>query len=98
MSYSYRNNGDDDLPGTQPDAIWKRGLIALLFMLLFSLAQTVLYAVAIIQFLWMLIREERNTLLAQFGYSLSVWLAETARFLSGDIDEKPFPWKPWPEA
>jgi hypothetical protein len=40
---------------------------------------------------------ERNVFLAQLGYALSLWMADAARFLSGDSEDKPFPWKPWPE-
>jgi hypothetical protein len=53
---------------------------------------------AIVQFLWLLFSHEPNRLLARFGKSLSLWMAQTARFLTCASEEKPFPWSDWPQA
>jgi hypothetical protein len=97
MSHPYGDKDQDQLAQPDRSSVWKRGLIMLLLMFCFGIAQSVLYAIAVAQFLWMLIIGERNVPLAQFGGSLGLWLAETARFLSGDTEEKPFPWRPWPQ-
>jgi hypothetical protein len=96
MSYPYPDDDRAEASEGGREAIWKRGLIMLLFMMGFGLAQSVLFAIAVVQFFWMLIKRERNIFLADFGHSLALWLAETAWFLSADTEEKPFPWKPWP--
>ncbi len=75
---------------------WKRGLIMIAFMVAFGAGQSVLYLIAIVQFLWLLIAKEPNKLLVEFGQSLAVWLAQIARFLSCATDDKPFPWRAWP--
>jgi hypothetical protein len=77
---------------------WKRGLIMLVFMFAFGVGQTILYLTAVAQFLWLLFAKEPNKLLAEFGQSLAVWLAHTAKFLCCATDEKPFPWTAWPAA
>jgi len=97
MSYSYRDDRDQNLCGETSNPLWKRGGVLVLFMIGFGLAQSVLFFVAIVQFVWMIANGERNAFLAQLGYALSLWMADAARFLSGDSEEKPFPWKPWPE-
>jgi hypothetical protein len=79
-------------------AVWMRGLYMLLLVLAFGVAQTLLCVTAIAQFLWLLFAGEANGQIAQFGNSLSRWLADTARFLSCASDAKPFPWAPWPPA
>ena len=81
----------------KPDT-WKRGLIMLVFILAFGVAQSLLYLTAVVQFLWLLLTKERNGLLVGFGKSLALWLAETARYLCCATDEKPFPWSAWPKA
>lgn len=96
MSYSYPGNDRAEASEDKSAPVWKRGLIMLLFMMGFGLGQSVLFAIAIVQFLWMLIKRERNIFLADFGHSLALWLAETAWLLCADTEEKPFPWKPWP--
>ena len=79
-------------------AIWTRGLYMLLLVLAFSVAHALLCVTAIAQFLWLLFSGEANSQLAQFGNSLSRWLADAARYLTCVSDAKPFPWAPWPPA
>ncbi|MBY8975747.1 DUF4389 domain-containing protein [Rhodobacteraceae bacterium NNCM2] len=68
----------------------------LFFIFAISLAQTLLNVVAVIQFLSMLLLRETNEMLRQFGTSIGLWLRQTAAFQSGETEEKPFPWSPWP--
>jgi Domain of unknown function (DUF4389) len=78
--------------------VWKRGIITLAFVFAFGVAQSILYLTAVAQFLWLLFAKEPNKLLVEFGQSLAVWLAHTAKFLCCATDEKPFPWTAWPTA
>ena len=82
----------------EPRPVWKRGLLMLLFVIAFGLAQMLLNALAIVQFVWLLVKREPNQPVAGFGMSLSKWLADVAQFLTCATDEKPFPWRPWPKA
>ena len=75
-----------------------RGLYMFILMLAFGFSQSILAVTAIAQFFWLLFTQAPNRLLAQFGKSLSLWLAQTARFLTCAADEKPFPWSDWPPA
>ncbi len=79
-------------------AVWIRGLYMLLLLLAFWVAQSLLWVAAVAQFLWLLFAGEANNLLAQFGKSLSRWLADAARYLTCSSEAKPFPWAPWPPA
>ena len=85
----------DDKPSTRD--VWMRGLFMLLLVIGFTIGQWLLNVLAIVQFLWLLFAREPNQLLARFGNSLSIWLAEIGRFLSCATDDKPFPWRPWPD-
>ena len=96
MSISDQEKESPDIHHEESRSIWIRGGIMLLLVVCFGVAQSVLYAMAVVQFFWMLIAKERNAFLADFGWSLGQWLAEAARFLTGGTDEKPFPWKKWP--
>ena len=78
-----------------PQNIWLHGVSMLVLLIFVSLAQTVLAACAIFQFLWMVFTKERNGFVAEFGGQVANWLAITARFLSGSSDEMPFPWTAW---
>ena len=50
------------------------------FMLLLGVANGVLWAVMLSQFVWLLITREPNAYLARFGSSLSIWAADVVRF------------------
>lgn len=84
----------------QPDwtAVWIRGLFMLLLALAFGVSQSVIWLTAIVQFLWLLFSHEPNKVLARFGKSLSLWMAQTAQFLTCASETKPFPWSVWPQA
>lgn len=71
---------------------WLRGLFMLIFVILFNIAQTLLFACAVVQFLWLLFAKEKNRAVADFGEGLGRWLQAVARFQSGASDDKPFPW------
>lgn len=75
--------------------LWVRGLVNLILFALFALAEAVLFAATILQFLWMLLAGEKNRRIADFGERLGHWLLVTARFQTGQSDEKPFPWTDW---
>jgi hypothetical protein len=78
--------------------VWMRGLFMLLLMIGFWVGQSLLNLLALVQFLWLLFAREHNQFLARFGGSLSTWLSEVGRFLSCASEERPFPWRPWPDA
>ena len=79
-------------PEIYPSGIWMRALHMIIFMVLFGVAETLLFFMAIFQFLWMLFTKKRNPSIAQFGDMVSQWLADVGRFQSGATDNKPFPW------
>ena len=86
----------EDKPTTRD--VWLRGLFMLLLMIGFAIGQSLLNILAIVQFIWLLAAREPNQFLAGFGNSLAMWLAEIGRFLSCASNDKPFPWRPWPNA
>jgi len=86
----------DDKPTTHD--VWMRGLFMLLFIIAFGLGVWLLNFLAVVQFLWLLFGRAPNQLIARFGNTLSTWLAEIGRYLTCISDDKPFPWRPWPDA
>ncbi len=84
-----------DGDGSTGNAVWKRGLWMLVFVVLFELAKTVLLVVALVQFFWMLFAREKNAGLAGFGRELGNWLRDVSLFQSGASEAKPFPWGKW---
>lgn len=77
---------------------WKRILYMLLFGFIYSVAEIVVFAVAVCQALSVLITGKRNTPLLEFGDSLSTYLYQILQFFTYNSDEKPFPFADWPAA
>ena len=75
---------------------WMRGLFMLLFVFFYHLAVTLLGAVAIIQFAWVLATGRHNPQLTEFGAGLSRFFYQLVRFLTFNSDTKPFPFSDWP--
>jgi len=83
---------------TDRERDWRRAGFTVVFLILFGFGQALFNGIAIIQLIWFLIAKEPNPFLRSFGASLGRWLAEAARFVFMDKDEKPFPWAAWPSA
>lgn len=91
-----------DQPGSQPLAtigtsrVWLRALFMLIFMFLLGIASGVLWAVMLIQVVWLLFTRAPNAYLVTFGKSLADWAAEVVKFQTCATETKPFPWQHWP--
>ncbi len=79
-------------------SLWQRGLFMLICAILYNIAEMVLVAVAISQFLFKLFTGNENQQLKTLGRGLSIFFYQTMQFLTFNSEEKPFPFSPWPDA
>lgn len=76
-------------------ATWTRLFPMIVVAILMGLAQSVLNLMALIQFIVMLTGKGRpNTQIADFGKGLGAWQGKSARYLTAESEEKPWPWAP----
>jgi hypothetical protein len=62
---------------------------------MFSIAQSVLLALTVVQFILMITRQGRpNVEIAWFGKRLGDWMAKATRYQMAADEEKPWPWTP----
>ena len=81
---------------TQPlgENLWARLLYSILIAMLFSLLQSVLGVLALIQFVLLLANGKRpNPNIAKLGQSLGRWCDRAAQYLTAQTEEKPWPWR-----
>lgn len=78
--------------------IWLRGLYMILFAVIYHVAEVVIGALVILQFLFSLFTGHANMRLLQFGHSLSRYIYQILRFLMFNSEEMPFPFADWPAA
>ena len=77
-------------------SIWHRVLYMLLFVVLYGIAELVVYAVAVFQLLWVIVNGSSNPHLMTLGQGLSLWVSQVFRFLTFNSDDLPYPFSPWP--
>lgn len=75
---------------------WLRGLYMLLFVVIYHVAEFVIGAVVILQFLFSLFTGQVNARLLQFGHSLSRYAYQILRYLTFNSEQMPFPFDDWP--
>jgi len=75
---------------------WTRGLYILLFVVIYNIAEIVVYAVVIFQFLFTLFTGNRNAQLLSLGNNLSKFIYQVFTYITYNTDERPYPFAPWP--
>lgn len=75
---------------------WLRGLYMLLFIVIYHVAEFVVGAVVLLQFLFTLVTGQTNARLLRFGQSLSDYVYQILRFLTFNSEDLPFPFNDWP--
>ncbi|MBZ0093665.1 MAG: DUF4389 domain-containing protein [Sulfuricellaceae bacterium] len=76
--------------------IWLRGVFMVLLGILYSLAGTVLFVVALLQFVLVLLGSAPNARLLAFGRSLGRYVQQLVDFQTFNTEDKPFPFSDWP--
>ncbi|MDO8369602.1 MAG: DUF4389 domain-containing protein [Candidatus Nitrotoga sp.] len=76
--------------------IWIRGLYMLLMALAYQISGTLMFIVAIFQFLATLINDTPNTRLLSFGRNLGRYFQQIVYFLTFASEAVPFPFNDWP--
>ena len=80
-------------------SIWVRLLYMLLFAFLYSVAEFVILAVVVYQFLHVLLTGgNKDEKIAALGSQLSVYVYQILQFQTFNTEDKPFPMADWPEA
>lgn len=87
----------DDDPAVEPGPreVWPRILWIVVITALISVAQSLLFAVAVLQMVFLIAQRGRpNEELGDFGAMVGAWIAKAARYQAAASDQKPWPWTP----
>jgi len=76
---------------------WMRGLYMLMFALFYSIAEFVLIAVVVAQFLFKLITGQTNPRLLMLGQSIASYIYQVMQYLTFNSDYESYPFNPWPK-
>lgn len=87
---------DNPVITTNSRNIWMRGLFMLLMALAYQVAGTLLFIVAVFQFVMVLLTAAPNKQLLEFGRSLGRYFQQLVNFLTFAAEQIPFPFSEWP--
>ncbi len=76
---------------------WWRALYMLLFAVFYTVAELVLVAVVLFQFLLLLFTGRTNERLLAFGGGISTYIYQVLCFLTFNTELHPYPFSAWPE-
>ena len=85
-----------EYPVTVRRSIWLRGLLMLVMAIATHLTGSLLFIVAVIQFVLALTGAVPNARLTALGRALGRYLNQIAGFVSFATEEPPFPFSEWP--
>ncbi len=78
------------------DAFWLRTLFIILFSVVYRILDVVVLFIVVVQWGFTLVTGQVNPALDQFSGSLSTYIAQIVRYISGNSETKPFPFTDWP--
>ncbi|OIO71501.1 MAG: DUF4389 domain-containing protein [Zetaproteobacteria bacterium CG12_big_fil_rev_8_21_14_0_65_55_1124] len=76
--------------------VWVRLLFMVLFAVIYSVAEVVLAMVIVFQFLCVLVSGERNDRALSLGSQIAAYIYQVLRYLTYNLDERPYPFADWP--
>ena len=76
---------------------WLRALYMLMFTLFYGIAEAVLFAVVIFQFLFMLFTRQTNSRLLKLGQAIATYIYQVIQYLTFNSDYQAYPFGTWPK-
>ena len=83
----------DQVLTPQRKALVVRGTQMLVIGVMVNIGVTIIGFLALVQFLWMMFTNERNSSIVDLGVNIRDWYGTAIAFMFGNSDQKPFPWK-----
>lgn len=97
LIYSIGKAMDNELKeNLSQQSTWMRGLYMVLFALFYNIAELVLLAVVVFQFLLKLFTGNTNPRLLKLGQSIATYIYQIMQYLSYNSDYQPYPFGAWP--
>ena len=75
---------------------WLRGIFMILFGLIYSVTEVIVFVVILLQFFFVLFTGRQNVRLKEFGEGLSVFIYQIMSYWTYNSEERPFPFAKWP--
>ena len=83
----------DQVLTPQRKALAVRGIQMLIIGMMMNIGFTIIGFLALVQFLWMMFTNEKNSSIVDLGVNIRDWYGTAIAFMFGNSDQKPFPWE-----
>lgn len=80
----------------QDTETWKRGFFMMIFVIIYTAAEVLIFGIVVFQFFSRLFTGELNLRLVEFAPGLSRYIYEILKYVTYESDERPFPFSDWP--
>jgi len=90
-------NQTDFKSSATSDTFWLRTAYTVIYLIVAKFLDVMLISLTLIQWLFRLTTSNNNIALGNFSYSLGIYYQQVTHYLTGCSEEKPFPFKEWPE-
>ena len=80
----------------ESDAFWIRTLFIIFFSIVYRILDVVVLFLVLVQWGFSLMTGQVNPALNQFSAGLSCYIAQIVRYVTGNSENKPFPFTDWP--
>ncbi|NNJ97301.1 MAG: DUF4389 domain-containing protein [Gammaproteobacteria bacterium] len=89
--------GEEVKENLKRQSTWVRGLYMLLFAIFYSVAEIVMFAIVIFQFIHKLIKGDTNARLMELGQSLATYIYQIIQYLTFNSNYQVYPFGAWPK-
>jgi hypothetical protein len=94
-----REESSDLETNVKSRSTWLRLIFIIGFFVLYGISRVIVFAVVVLQFLWVLFSGETNSKLGGLGQSLATYTYQIVLYVTFNSDEKPFPFdREWPDS
>ena len=76
---------------------WKRGLYMLLYLIFYTIAEVVMAAIVVFQFLLKLFTGQTNERLRKLGQGVTTYIYQILQFVNFNSEYHPYPFGAWPK-
>ena len=88
----------DTRQSDQPRSMLSRFLYMVLFMIVYSLSESIIFVISLVNLLFAVFRDGPHPGVTRFGRQIAEYVQQLVRFLSFDTEELPFPFGKWPSS
>ena len=87
----------NDQTSTKSNGLWIRVVYMILFLMVFSISETIVILTTVVAFLFQLFGKPVPSGVLFLGRTFARFIEQVILFLTFNTEQRPFPFSPWPD-